>query len=197
MPIYYAHENTGRPATVRGSLELESADVGLHGPDNVQEKYTSKYLDLELGPQFAFGHGSGYASFAHGDPRLSDSEIDRSSLGEGGTVILEIDVSNVSARSGDEVVQVYLEDIVATMAPPVRRLIAFDRRTLAPGETTTVLLRDRPSRARLLGDGCRRADVRGRARPLPTPCREHARHHSIGRAARQRSLISGREFSAR
>ena len=63
VPVYYAHENTGRPATIGGSLELESADIGLHGPDNVQEKYTSKYLDLDLGPQFAFGHGSGYATF--------------------------------------------------------------------------------------------------------------------------------------
>ena len=64
VPIYYAHENTGRPGDGAGqSLELESADIGLHGPDNVQEKYTSKYLDLDLGPQFAFGHGSGYATF--------------------------------------------------------------------------------------------------------------------------------------
>ena len=63
IPIYYAHENTGRPATVRGEMTLRTVDVALEGPANVQEKFTSKYLDLDLGPQFAFGHGSGYAAF--------------------------------------------------------------------------------------------------------------------------------------
>ena len=55
-------------------MALDAEDIGLHGPDNVQEKYTSKYLDLDLGPQFAFGHGSSYAAFSarpaaglHGD----------------------------------------------------------------------------------------------------------------------------------
>ena len=52
-------------------MTLESVDVVLEGPANVKDKYTSKYLDLDLGPQFAFGHGSGYATFVHGEPRLS------------------------------------------------------------------------------------------------------------------------------
>ncbi|HEX5730649.1 glycoside hydrolase family 3 N-terminal domain-containing protein [Microbacterium sp.] len=138
VPIYYAHENTGRPATVRGSLDLESADIGLHGPDNVQEKYTSKYLDLDLGPQFAFGHGSGYAAFTHSAPRLSLAEIDADDLTAGATVTVAIDVTNTSNRAGDEVVQMYVHDVVASVAPPVRRLIAFERRTLAAGATATV-----------------------------------------------------------
>ena len=46
-------------------------------------------------------------------------------------------MTNTSARSGDEVVQVYVEDLVASVAPPVRRLVAFERRTLAAGETAT------------------------------------------------------------
>ncbi len=124
IPIYYAHENTGRPATVRGEMTLRTVDVALEGPGNVQEKFTSKYLDLDLGPQFSFGHGSGYATFAHGTPVLADG-------------VLSIEVTNTSARAGDEVVQVYVEDLVASIAPPVRRLVAFERRTLAPGETGT------------------------------------------------------------
>ncbi|MEU1971430.1 glycoside hydrolase family 3 N-terminal domain-containing protein [Microbacterium sp. NPDC019599] len=133
IPIHYAHENTGRPAATGGSLSTESADIGLHGPANVQEKYTSKYLDLDLGPQFAFGHGSGYASFAHGKPTLSADELSPADLDAG--VSLSVDVTNTSARRGDEVVQVYLEDVVASVAPPVRRLVAFERRSLEPGDT--------------------------------------------------------------
>jgi beta-glucosidase len=132
VPVYYAHENTGRPATVRGMMTLESVDVALEGPANVKDKYTSKYLDLDLGPQFAFGHGSGYATFVHSDPRVSAGEIDA-----GETTVLSLDVTNTSARGGDEVVQVYVEDLVASIAPPVRRLVAFERRTLAAGQTAT------------------------------------------------------------
>lgn len=137
VPIYYAHERTGRPATTGGTLTDTAVDVGLHGPDNVHEKYTSKYLDLELGPQFAFGHGSGYASFTHGLPRLSRDEVSLGDLDRGPRVTLELDVANTSDRGGDEVILVFLEDAVASVAPPVRRLVAFERRSLNAGETAT------------------------------------------------------------
>lgn len=137
VPIYYAHERTGRPATTGGTLTDTAVDVGLHGPDNVHEKYTSKYLDLELGPQFAFGHGSGYASFTHGLPRLSRDGIALGDLDRGLRVTVEADVANTSDRRGDEVALVFLEDVVASVAPPVRRLVAFERRTLDPGDTAT------------------------------------------------------------
>ena len=127
VPIHYAHENTGRPATTGGTLTTEAADIGLDGPANVHEKYTSKYLDLELGPQFAFGHGSSYATFSHGPARVSPTDPGRFSL--------TLEVTNTSDRTGDEVVQVYVEDVIASVAPPVRRLVAFERRTLDPGET--------------------------------------------------------------
>ena len=132
---------TSAPADPRasgGSLTESTVDVGLHGPDNVQEKYTSKYLDLDLGPQFAFGHGSGYAAFAHSAPRRSHHEIALDALERGATVTIELDVTNTSDRRGDEVIQAYLEDVVASVAPPVRRLVAFERRTIEPGSTVTV-----------------------------------------------------------
>lgn len=137
VPIYYAHERTGRPATTGGTLTDTAVDVGLHGPDNVHEKYTSKYLDLELGPQFAFGHGSGYARFTHGLPRLSRDEVSLGDLDRGLGVTVEVDVTNTADRAGDEVVLVFLEDAVASVAPPVRRLVAFERRSLNAGETAT------------------------------------------------------------
>lgn len=137
VPVYYAHERTGRPATTGGTLTDTAVDVGLHGPDNVHEKYTSKYLDLELGPQFAFGHGSGYASFTHGQPRVDREEVPLVDLERGLRVTLELDVTNTSDRAGDEVVLVFLEDVVASVAPPVRRLVAFERRSFDSGETAT------------------------------------------------------------
>lgn len=138
VPVYYAHERTGRPATVGGDLIETTVDVGLHGPDNVHEKYTSKYLDLDLGPQFPFGHGSGYAAFSHSAPRVSQPEVAHSALEGGEAVTIELDVTNTSDRRGDEVIQAYLEDVVASVAPPVRRLVAFERRTIEPGTTVTV-----------------------------------------------------------
>lgn len=137
VPIHYAHERTGRPATTGGTLSAETFDIGLHGPENVHEKYTSKYLDLELGPQFSFGHGSGYAAFSHGVPRLTHEVLEGDALASGIHATLELDVTNTSNRRGDEVVQVFVEDVVASVAPPVRRLVAFERRTLGPGETVT------------------------------------------------------------
>lgn len=138
IPIHYAHENTGRPATTGGTLTIDEADVGLHGPDNLMDKFTSKYLDLDLGPQFSFGHGASYATFEHGMPTVSDEQVAVTDLESGATATLSVQVTNTSARTGDEVVQVYVEDVVATVAPPVRRLVAFERRTLAAGETATL-----------------------------------------------------------
>ncbi len=138
IPIPYAHENTGRPASTGGTLTAEHVDVGLHGPGNVQDKYTSKYLDLPLGPQFSFGHGSGYARFAHGVPELSASTFPVEGAFDETVLTLTVEVTNTSDRRGDEVVQVYLRDVVASVTQPVRRLIGFSRRTLDAGESTTV-----------------------------------------------------------
>jgi beta-glucosidase len=133
VPIYYAHENTGRPARVRGALDAELIDIGVHGPDNVSDKYTSKYLDLDLGPRFAFGHGGSYATFRHDPPRVSSSMLSLAELRQE-AVSLEVGVTNTSERAGDEVLLVFVEDLVARVAPPVRRLVAFERVRLEPGE---------------------------------------------------------------
>lgn len=134
VPIPYAHENTGRPATVRGRLEQQSADIGLQGPDNVQDKYTSKYLDLDLGPQFRFGHGSGYTTFRHEGLQIMPATVTAAELTAGALVRIDIDVINTGERAGDEVVQVYIRDVVASLAQPVRRLVAFERRRIDVGE---------------------------------------------------------------
>ncbi|MEU1799917.1 glycoside hydrolase family 3 N-terminal domain-containing protein [Streptomyces sp. NPDC019937] len=122
IPLYYNHENTGRP----------------YDPDN---KYTSKYLDLADGPQFPFGHGLGYTTFDIGEPKLSVSRITADALRKGDTVEVAVAVRNTGDREGDEVVQVYLRDPVASLVQPVRRLCGFRRITLGAGESTTVRFR--------------------------------------------------------
>ncbi|KTR92850.1 glycoside hydrolase [Microbacterium testaceum] len=138
IPIPYAHENTGRPASTGGTLTAEHHDVGLHGPGNVQDKYSSKYLDLPLGPQFSFGHGSGYARFSHGAPEVSASVFPAEGPDDETVTTVSIEVTNLADRRGDEVVQVYLRDVVASVTQPVRRLVGFARRTLDAGESATV-----------------------------------------------------------
>jgi beta-glucosidase len=138
VPVYYARENTGRPATTGGTMRMVAVDIGLEGPDNVTEKYTSKYLDLDLGPQFDFGHGGGYTIFRHACARLSAVRLSRAALENGEQAELSVDVSNTCGRDGDEVVQVYVRDLVSSVAQPVRRLVAFGRRRIGAGQTITV-----------------------------------------------------------
>lgn len=138
VPIYYAHENTGRPATTGGTMRAETVDIGLAGPDNVTEKYTSKYLDLDLGPQFDFGHGGGYTTFHYQNARLSIARLPLAALKNGEQVEVSVDVTNTGGRDGDEVVQFYVRDLVSSVAQPARRLVAFARRHIGVGQTITV-----------------------------------------------------------
>lgn len=91
------------------------------------------YLFADTAPLFAFGHGLSYTRFEIGAPRLSAPRI-----GVAGTVTVEVDVANVGARAGDEVVQLYVHDQVASVARPVKALKAFERVTLAAGERRTL-----------------------------------------------------------
>jgi beta-glucosidase len=138
VPVYYAHENTGRPATRSGTMRPEGVDIGLAGPANVAEKYTSKYLDLELGPQFEFGHGGGYTTFRHANARLSAGRLPLTALERGEHVEVSIDVSNTGGRDGEEVIQLYVRDLVSSVAQPVRRLVGFARRHVGAEQGTTV-----------------------------------------------------------
>jgi beta-glucosidase len=136
IPSPYNAENTGRPPKVRGHLERQVADVALVGPGDVDDHYSSKYLDLDLGPQFAFGHGMSYTRFEYGEPRVAHPVVALADLDRG--VRVEIEVTNVGTVVADEVVQLYVHDLVASLAPPVRRLRGARRIPMAPGETRVV-----------------------------------------------------------
>jgi beta-glucosidase len=140
IPIYYDHENTGRPATTGGSLQQEEHDIGLHGPANVDDRFTSKYRDLPLGPQFCFGHGLSYTTFSYAPPTVSVSELSHAALKGGVSFEVSVEVTNTGDRSGDEVVQLYVRDPVASLSQPVRLLKRFRRIPLERGESSVVTL---------------------------------------------------------
>ncbi|GHC75252.1 beta-glucosidase [Streptomyces flavofungini] len=122
IPIHYNHESTGRPY-------------------NADNKYTSKYLDLPPDPQFPFGHGLSYTTFEIGAPKLSRAGVPVRALRDGDTLEVSVTVSNTGRRKGDEVVQLYVHDVAASITQPVRKLRGFKRVTLGAGRSTVVRFR--------------------------------------------------------
>jgi beta-glucosidase len=115
VPIFYNHEPTGRPC-------------------DVTQKWNNRYRDLKTcDPLYPFGYGLSYTTFSVSNLRLS-----RSSVSPSGSVTASIDVANTGSRAGDDVVQLYIHDPVASISQPVRRLRGFQRVTLKPGEKQTV-----------------------------------------------------------
>ncbi|WP_414155199.1 glycoside hydrolase family 3 N-terminal domain-containing protein [Pseudomonas sp. BNK-43-a] len=137
VPIYYAHENTGRPATASAEAAAFSKpqDIGLQGPNNTDDYFTSKYLDLPLGPLFSFGHGLSYTTFALTDLSVTPSHLSMEQLKQGESFQVQVKITNTGGVEGDDVVQVYIRDCVASVAQPIRRLRAFQRVTIKPGQS--------------------------------------------------------------
>ena len=114
VPIYYDHKPPGRPP---GG---DSTDV-------------SKYIDIPWTPLYPFGFGLSYTQF-----RLSNLQLSATSIRPDGTIAIGVDVKNTGARAGDEVVQLYIHDRVASVTRPVEALKGFERVTLRPGESRHV-----------------------------------------------------------
>jgi beta-glucosidase len=91
------------------------------------------YLFADKAPLFPFGHGLSYTQFQIGKPQLSSSRV---TAGE--TVEVAVELRNVGSRAGDEVVQLYIRDQIASVTRPVKLLKGFQRVTLAAGEVRTV-----------------------------------------------------------
>ena len=115
VPIYYNHEPTGRPC-------------------NPEQKYNSRHRDIpSCSPLFVFGHGLSYTTFEVSNLRLSSSTVSKNR-----SLQASVTVTNTGSRKGDEVVQLYLNDPVASISQPIRRLRGFERVTLDSGQARTV-----------------------------------------------------------
>ena len=88
------------------------------------------YVDMSGTPLFPFGHGLSYTKFSYSNLRIEEKE--------GGRIEVSVDIENIGDREGDEVVQLYIHDVVASVARPVKELKGFKRITLKPGEKATV-----------------------------------------------------------
>src|SRR6266853_2801197 len=117
VPLYYNHRNTGRPPAVNN-------------------KFSSKYIDVPVTPRYPFGFGLSYTTFAYSNLKLSAARARASD-----SITATVTVANTGNREGTEVVQLYVRDEVASVSRPVRELKAFRRVTLKPGESRAVDLR--------------------------------------------------------
>jgi beta-glucosidase len=114
VPIYYNRMNTGRPP-------------------EAENRYTSKYYDAPWTPLFPFGYGLSYTTF-----KLSNLQLSAPRIRSADRLTVSVDVENTGTRAGDEVVQLYVRDPVASMTRPVKELKGFQRLTLQPGEKRRV-----------------------------------------------------------
>ncbi len=99
------------------------------------------YLFDDVTPLYAFGFGLSYTQLQFGKPCLKKSII-----GKNESTVVRVDVTNTGSRAGDEVVQMYIRDMVSSVTRPVKELKGFQRITLAPGETKTVTMEITPER---------------------------------------------------
>ncbi|MBB5264937.1 beta-glucosidase [Catenibacillus scindens] len=110
-PVYYNHPNTGRPGS--GS------------------KFTSRYLDAPFDALYPFGYGLSYTSFEYSDLKVEDA---------GDAFKVTVTVANTGDRTGTETVQLYMQDVTATLVRPVKELKGFTKVTLDPGASVDVTM---------------------------------------------------------
>lgn len=116
IPMYYNHLNTGRPY------------------NNVAPyKYTTQYIDEDETPLYPFGYGLSYTRF-----KLSKLLLSTPILRRGDRLDVSVELTNTGTRAGDTVVQLYLQDVVASISRPVKELKGFQKVMLKAGERTLV-----------------------------------------------------------
>jgi len=118
VPMHYNQLNTGRPQEQQGTM------------------WTSGYLDSPVTPAYPFGFGLSYTSFSY-----SDVSLNKQQLKFGETLEVSVTVTNTGDVAGEEVVQLYIHDIAADIARPVKELKGFEKVKLAKGERRTVTLK--------------------------------------------------------
>lgn len=113
VPIFYSHKHTGRPET--------------------EAHYTSKYIDGPNEPLYPFGYGLSYTTFDYSNLKLSTKK-----LSKGETLTVSVNIKNTGEYDGEEVVQLYIRDLVGSVTRPVKELKGFEKVSLKAGEEKTI-----------------------------------------------------------
>lgn len=116
IPVYYNHYNTGRPAK-----------------NNTDRNYVSAYIDLDNDPKFPFGYGLSYTGFRYSDMTLSSPELKGQQ-----TLTITVNVANSGNYDGEEVVQLYIRDLVGKAVRPVKELKGFQKVMIKKGQSKTI-----------------------------------------------------------
>ena len=114
IPLYYNYKSTGRPM-------------------KADDRYTSKYIDMPNTPLYPFGFGLSYTKF-----ELRDLKIEQPSIKQNGSVNISAEIANTGKRDGEEVVQLYVQDVAASITRPVKELKGFEKIALKAGESRRV-----------------------------------------------------------
>lgn len=129
IPIYYAHNNTGRPATgnelLLDQIPLEAGQTSLGN--------TSFHLDAGFHPLFPFGYGLSYTTFEYSNIQLSANQ-----LKEHEVLTISFDLENTGKLRGTEIAQLYVRDVVGSITRPIKELKRYKRVTLDPKEKQKV-----------------------------------------------------------
>lgn len=115
VPVYYSELHTGRIFTGDGN------------------RFCSRYLDAPNAPLFPFGFGLDYTDYHYDNLRLSSTTLTKDA-----PIQVSVEVTNVGSRDGIEVVQLYVQDLVGSVARPLRQLKGFEKLAIRAGETRTV-----------------------------------------------------------
>ncbi len=115
VPIYYSQKNTGRPSSAESP------------------KFQSNYLDAPNAPLFPFGYGLSYTTFSYGDISLSSTSMKMNEA-----ITASVTVTNSGKYDGEEVVQLYIRDLVGSITRPLKELKGFQKIKLKAGESKKV-----------------------------------------------------------
>lgn len=135
LPLYYNQLNTGRP------VADDASDYVI---------FNSNYIDVRNGALYPFGYGLGYTTFSYSDISLSSN-----TMAKNGKLTAKVTVKNTGERAGDEVVQLYIHDVAASISRPVRELKGFERIHLEKGESRVVEFAITPDLLSFYGYDCK------------------------------------------
>lgn len=125
IPVYYSHNNSGRPATrneiLLNDIPVEAGQTSLG--------CTSFYMDAGFDPLYPFGYGLSYTTFSYSNIKLASGTLKKDDV-----LKVTFDLENTGKYKGTEVVQLYVQDKVGSVTRPVKELKGFMRVTLQPGE---------------------------------------------------------------